>query len=127
MKLRRGGSVMALCALMSLTGCQQAEETGEPADVTATDVSEDATVVDDASQVDVPIGDTITDTTDDAIGDTIEVKGPIGHYSFPPQITGEPLCFNHVDKKKMQTFAKVGLIAARRTGRLRGAKPSEAD
>jgi cytochrome-b5 reductase len=59
-----------------------------------------------------PAGGLLTQHIDGlAIGDTIEVKGPIGHYSFPPQITGEPLCFNHVDKKKMQTFAKVGLIA----------------
>jgi hypothetical protein len=65
MKLRRGGSVIALCALMGLTGCeQQAEETISETDTAALNDVQDAgqdTATDTASNSDTTVEDTGAD------------------------------------------------------------------
>ena len=70
MKLRCGGSVFALCALMSLSGCEQAEETAAGADAVVLDdvqdVSPDTTQDQDTSSDGVAevLGDTATDAAE---------------------------------------------------------------
>jgi hypothetical protein len=74
MKLRRGGSVIALCALMGLSGCeQQAEETVTETDTTALDDVHDGTQ--DTAQDTEQDSDGVTG--EDALADAAEiVEGP---------------------------------------------------